>query len=539
MGHALSKRDADRVGPADSDMGHVSSDAELRAEKLHVGHRSQMKRVCRILQSKLQELSKSGASAQLAECEDLARQLEALLELPSQNKRGMSKEPMPQEVKEWLVNQWTEGSFRLGEDLSPIRGAATLRATQSVPFSDELKSHLELVGTPEIDVVAVQKQPEVAGNVLTVLFVYTLSYGGVFDQLPVNCLSDVCRGEIFQDRLVKFVSAIEGSYLDTPYHNQMHAADVTMMMHSFCLTSNMSWISPLDHLLSLITAVIHDVGHDGVNNMFHVKAQTAVALRYNDKSVLENMHCSLAFELMKEHEETNWLSLMNTSFSMDVAEKPTDLRQYLRRAAIEMVLATDPTKHNALMEDLKALIGAKSIQAGGLNDAKQKQDAFNILLHAADVSNATRQLPIALYWSRQVLLEFWAQGDNERSLGFEVSPLCDRASGMLTVPAGQIGFINFIVRPLYQQLGQLLPEILEAAEQLKKTEEYWQHQKAANANFTESFAALDQWEPFSIFFWWSMVTQSLAFHSFTEIWPIIEEYSNLICIDSFNSALKR
>lgn len=506
MGHSHSKRDAESVFPTDirpsrpSEEGYAgpAGREESREKDLHEGHKSQMKRICRILQSKLHEISRSDRSAELAaelvECEDLARQLEALLNLQTRGGRGVSKEQaLPQEVKDWLVNQWTEGSFRLGEELSPIRGAATLRATQSVPFSDELKTLLDMVGTPNIDVVAVQRQPEVTGNIITVLFVYTLSYGGVFDQLPVQCLSDSGRGEIFQDRLVKFVSAIEGSYLDMPYHNNMHAADVTMMMHSFFLSSNMSWISPVDHLLSLIAAVIHDVGHDGVNNMFHVKAQSAIALRYNDKSALENMHCSLAFELMKEHEEMNWLSLMNTSFAMNPEEKATDLRQYIRRTVIEMVLATDPVKHNALMDDLKALVQTKSIEAeGGLSDAKQKQDAFNVLLHAADVSNATRKLPIALYWSRQVLNEFWAQGDQERALGLEVSPLCDRASGMASVPQGQIGFIGFIVRPLYQQLGLLLPEILQAVEQLKKTEEYWQQKKEAKANFSESFAILDQ-----------------------------------------------
>ena len=503
MGHSHSKKD-EAVFP--TDIRHASSEVEAQSEKLHLGHRSQMKRICRILQSKLQELSKSGMSADLSECEDLARQMEALLDMQASRGRNMSKEPaLPQEVKEWLVNQWTEGSFRLGEELSPIRGTATLRATQSVPFGDELKNLLEMVGTPEIDVVTVQKQPEVAGNVLTVLFVYTLSYGGVFDQLPVQSLSNSSTGEIFQDRLVKFASAIEGAYLDVPYHNNLHAADVTMMMHSFCLSSNMSWISPLEHLVGLIAAVIHDVGHDGVNNLFHVKAQSAVALRYNDKSVLENMHCAFAFELMKEHEDTNWLSLMNTSFTMDPNEKATDLRQYMRRAIIEMVLPTDPTKHNALMDDLKALVQAKSIQGeGGLNDAKQKQAAFSVLLHAADVSNTTRKLPIALYWSKRVLLEFWAQGDHERSLGLEVSPLCDRTSGMASVPQGQIGFINFIVRPLYQQLGLLLPEIQEAVEQLKKTEAYWQEKKEEGANFLESFAILDEWDRVeSNSRWWS------------------------------------
>ena len=193
MGHSHSKKDEPVFS---TDIRHASSEVEeARSEKLHVGHRSQMKRICRILQSKLQELSKSG-SADLSECEDLARQMEALLDMQASRGRNASKEPaLPQEVKEWLVNQWTEGSFRLGEDLSPIRGTATLRATQSVPFGDELKNLFEMVGTPEIDVVTVQKQPEVAGNVLTVLFVYTLSYGGVFDQLPVQSLSNSSTGK--------------------------------------------------------------------------------------------------------------------------------------------------------------------------------------------------------------------------------------------------------------------------------------------------------------------------------------------------------
>ena len=63
---------------------------------------------------------------------------------------------------------------------------------------------------------------QVAGNIITVLFMYTLSYGGVFDRLPVETLADPGASEIFQDRLVKFVSAIDQAYLDVPYHNNMH-----------------------------------------------------------------------------------------------------------------------------------------------------------------------------------------------------------------------------------------------------------------------------------------------------------------------------
>ena len=65
--------------------------------------------------------------------------------------------------QDWLTKQWTEGSARLGEDLSPIRGhGATLRASRA-PFGPELVEALGMVGTPDIDVVAVQKQPEARG----------------------------------------------------------------------------------------------------------------------------------------------------------------------------------------------------------------------------------------------------------------------------------------------------------------------------------------------------------------------------------------
>jgi len=459
----------------------------------HVGHRSQLKRCCRLLQSKLSEVKARADGTALQECEELVRQMEALLsnEVGARPRR-VSEENMSPEVQEWLVKQWTESQRLQAQDLSPIRGSSRLRAMRTVPWSEQLGELLEKVGTLDLDVEAIANQPEVAGNVITVLFVYTMTHGDVFDQLTLDYLVDPTASDKLQDRLMKFTLAIDKAYLDMPYHNNTHAADVTMMMHWFFQSSSMSWKTPLDHLLGLAAAVIHDVGHDGVNNMFHVKAQTPVALRYNDRSVLENMHCSLAFELMKENEDLNWISLMTTDYAV-AGQKATDLRQYLRRGMIEMVLATDPTKHNVQMDDLKVLVAAKTHPTATTEptDGKQKQDILNVLLHSADVSNPTRALPVALFWSRRVLLEFWAQGDQEKSLGLEVSPLCDRASGMTSVPQGQLGFIGFIVRPLYQQLSLLLPEAKQCLENLKQLEEYWQKKKEEGASFQQSFAILD------------------------------------------------
>ena len=47
----------------------------------------------------------------------------------------------------------------------------------------------------------------------------------------------------------------------------------------------------------LIAALAHDVAHPGVNNPFLVDTGHELALRYNDKSPLENMHCSRLFSI--------------------------------------------------------------------------------------------------------------------------------------------------------------------------------------------------------------------------------------------------
>jgi cAMP-specific phosphodiesterase 4 len=45
---------------------------------------------------------------------------------------------------------------------------------------------------------------------------------------------------------------------------------------------------------------VHDLGHPGRNNAFQVATESELALLYNDKSVLEMMHISKAFQLLKE-----------------------------------------------------------------------------------------------------------------------------------------------------------------------------------------------------------------------------------------------
>jgi hypothetical protein len=45
------------------------------------------------------------------------------------------------------------------------------------------------------------------------------------------------------------------------------------------------------HMASfLLAAMVHDLGHPGMNNAFLINSSDKIAVRYNDNSILENYH---------------------------------------------------------------------------------------------------------------------------------------------------------------------------------------------------------------------------------------------------------
>jgi calcium/calmodulin-dependent 3',5'-cyclic nucleotide phosphodiesterase len=94
---------------------------------------------------------------------------------------------------------------------------------------------------------------------------------------------------------------IEGRYRANPYHNAMHAADVTQSALCMLAADRMDeHLTPIELMCIIIACCIHDVGHYGVNNDFLVKTANEWALIYNDNSVNENMHVRVAFEVLQE-----------------------------------------------------------------------------------------------------------------------------------------------------------------------------------------------------------------------------------------------
>ena len=123
-------------------------------------------------------------------------------------------------------------------------------------------------------------------------------------------------------KLKNFLIRVESGYHPSnPYHNNIHASDVTQAAFSFLTKGELAqypfnmndrhipfyivlvaltlpMLLTMQDMLSLILAcLIHDYDHPGFNNAFLVNTNDPKAIRYNDISVLENHHCSAAFEV--------------------------------------------------------------------------------------------------------------------------------------------------------------------------------------------------------------------------------------------------
>ncbi|KAG7275124.1 hypothetical protein CRUP_024690 [Coryphaenoides rupestris] len=108
--------------------------------------------------------------------------------------------------------------------------------------------------------------------------------------------------------LVSFVEALEVGYSKhkNPYHNLMHAADVTQTVHYLLLkTGIMHWLTELEILAMIFAAAVHDYEHTGTTNNFHIQTRSDTAILYNDRAVLENHHVSAAYRLLQEDDEMN------------------------------------------------------------------------------------------------------------------------------------------------------------------------------------------------------------------------------------------
>ncbi|KAM7371818.1 hypothetical protein PAMP_009028 [Pampus punctatissimus] len=259
------------------------------------------------------------------------------------------------------------------------------------------------------------------------------------------------------DTFVTYVMTLEDHYhANVAYHNSLHAADVTQSTHAV--------FTDLEILAALFAAAIHDVDHPGVSNQFLINTNSELALMYNDESVLENHHLAVGFKLL--HED-------NCDIFQNLSKRQ---RQSLRKLVIDMVLATDMSKHMSLLADLKTMVETKKVTSSGVLLLDHYTDRIQVLrnmVHCADLSNPTKPLAVYRQWTERIMEEFFRQGDKERERGMEISPMCDKHTA--SVEKSQVGFIDYIVHPLWETWGDLVhPDAQDILDTLEDNRDWYQ-----------------------------------------------------------------
>uniref|UniRef100_A0A8C4L732 Phosphodiesterase n=1 Tax=Equus asinus asinus TaxID=83772 RepID=A0A8C4L732_EQUAS len=340
----------------------------------------------------------------------------------------IQSDAVPSEVRDWLASTFTrQMGMMLRRSEEKPRFKSIVHAVQAGIF-------VESKGPPDVDKWSfdVFSLNEASGD-------HALKF--IFYELLTR-YDLISRFKIPISALVSFVEALEVGYSKhkNPYHNLMHAADVTQTVHYLLYKTGVAnWLTELEIFAIIFSAAIHDYEHTGTTNNFHIQTRSDPAILYNDRSVLENHHLSAAYRLLQEDEEMNIL----INLSKD------DWREF-RTLVIEMVMATDMSCHFQQIKAMKTALQQP--------EAIEKPKALSLMLHTADISHPAKAWELHHRWTMSLLEEFFRQGDREAELGLPFSPLCDRKSTM--VAQSQVGFIDFIVEPTFTVLTDMTEKIV-------------------------------------------------------------------------------
>ncbi|KAL0225751.1 hypothetical protein P9112_013075 [Eukaryota sp. TZLM1-RC] len=242
-------------------------------------------------------------------------------------------------------------------------------------------------------------------------------------------------------QLAMFLLEVEKGYLPNPYHNSLHAADVVQAVFYLLEVEGLGDVfDDVERLALIIAAAVHDFKHPGQSNNFLRQTMHPLTLTYNDSSPLENHHVASMFRLMSKKPELNFLE------QLDISDQ-----QRFRNFVIELVLATDLQKHMEIISSFKLAMADPNQK---FSDVAQRKLLGKILIKAADVCNPIRPQKISYSWSLRCMEEFYRQGDQEKLMGMKISPFYDRYSPQES--RCQVSFIDFLVRPMYEQFFKVL-----------------------------------------------------------------------------------
>ena len=148
------------------------------------------------------------------------------------------------------------------------------------------------------------------------------------------------------------------------------------------------------------------------------------------------------------------------SVSLDIASP--NISVFLVQGIIELILATDMSKHSEIMTSFKEIQPTLDYDNNNHKKIVRNTSCINnhlpslspqiklMLIKSCDISNEVRPTKVAEPWVDCLLEEYFRQSDIEKSTGLPVTPFMDRDK--VTKTSAQIGFIKFVLIPMFENM---------------------------------------------------------------------------------------
>ncbi|KAG5509173.1 hypothetical protein JKF63_06182 [Porcisia hertigi] len=265
-----------------------------------------------------------------------------------------------------------------------------------------------------------------------------------------------------EQTLLNFILQCRRRYRHVPYHNFYHVVDVCQTLHTYLYAGKASeLLTELECYVLLVTALVHDLDHMGLNNSFYLKTDSPLGILSSasgNNSVLEVHHCNLAIEILSDPTADVFEGLSEADVT------------FAYRALIDCVLATDMAKHGDEVKRFKEVVESGFDK----QQERHRRMLLETLIKAGDVSNVTKPFEMSRMWAMAVTEEFYCQGDMEKEKGVEVLPMFDRSKNN-ELARGQIGFIDFVAGKFFKGIvGDLLHGMQWCADAVDTNRARWQ-----------------------------------------------------------------
>lgn len=294
----------------------------------------------------------------------------------------------------------------------------------------------------------------------------------------LECLreADVDLEQKVVDNMTALIDEIADNYNVTPYHNLMHAIHVFLNCHVLLHQSLVRW-TPVEKFALLFSAIIHDLGHEGVPNAQLVKEKHPLALKYENQSVAENYSIDKGLQLLygldeeggdngkahgdtegattQEEGESNGSPFPNFVGSLFTSKDHERLKELVK----SIVLATDITNKErvqSIYNDISAAIAThansfkksdsstksgddgSSVWSMDLDDKDNRSVLLCLYMKLADVGGTFQHVNTSKYWIHNFYDENMKAHRDNRGDAVE-------SEGFLK---GQQGFWNSYIRHL-------------------------------------------------------------------------------------------